>query len=146
MSRISQRISNRITEAFSTVKCPGCGKSVTPTFATPDDGSESGKDEDGKRWSFIWRPPSGEVCPECSFPISRYAYRRKWIQLFMAGIAGLTIVALLFIFAMMSGLPGWLVWIVRIGAVAALLTVVVGLVGIVVGGRHGIEPSAQSRA
>jgi hypothetical protein len=114
MSRISQRISSRINEAFSTVKCPGCGKNVTPTFATPYDGSESEQDQDGKRWSFIWRPPSGEVCPECSFPISRYAYRRK----------------------------GWFVWIVRAGAAVAIVTTVVGLVGIVIGGRHGTEPSS----
>ncbi len=142
MSRISQRISSRINEAFSTVKCPGCGKNVTPAFATPDDGSESEQDQDGKRWSFIWRPPSGEVCPECSFPISRYAYRRKWIHLFMVGTALLTVVALLFVFAMMSGFPGWFVWIVRAGAAVAIVTTVVGLVGIVIGGRHGTEPSS----
>ena len=145
MSRISQRISSRINEAFSTVKCPGCGKNVTPTFATHDDGSESGQDQDGKRWSFIWRPPSGEVCPECSFPISRYAYRRKWIHLFMVGIALLTVGALLFVFAMMSGFPGWFVWIVPSVVAVAILTLVVGLVGIIVGGHHGIQPNTQPR-
>lgn len=140
MNRISSQIGDRINTAFSHVVCPGCSKNVEPTVvASDDDGSDTHEDPNGERWSFIWRPPRGEVCPECSFPISRFAYRRKWIKLLMTGIVILTISALLFIVAMMSDFPGWLGWLVRVSFTAGIVTVVAGIVGIVIGGRHGLD-------
>jgi hypothetical protein len=137
------RISERISEALSGVRCPGCGKFVKPTLPT---GSAEDTAQDGGRWSFVWRAPSGEVCPECGFPLARYARRYKWIQTFSAGVVLLTVSFLLYVLAKMTELPGWYSWALRAMAAAGLLTFFIGLVGLVVGGRSGPGSSGPSGA
>ena len=138
MNRIGARISSRINTTVSQVKCPGCSKRVVPTII-PDVEPESNTSADGKRWSFIWRPPRGEICPECQFPLARFAYRKKWVSTLMAGIVVLTLAVLLLLLAMMSGFPSWFVVIVQLTAAAGIATVVIGFAGLIVGGRHGSE-------
>ncbi len=133
------RISARISTAMAGVKCPGCGQYVVPTEIAVDTSSEAGEGGPGKRWSFIWRPPSGRLCPKCSFPLERYARRAKWIRLFTAGVVLLTTTVLLVVLAMISGFSGWLVWAQRVTGAAGIVAFLVGLVGIVLGGRHGPE-------
>jgi hypothetical protein len=102
-------------------------ETVSPTEATAG----------GKRWSFVWRPPSGEVCPECSFPLARYARRAKWVRLFIGGIVLMTVSLLLVVLGMLSGFGPGLSVLVRLAVGAGLLALVVGLIGIIIGGRHG---------
>ena len=130
------RISERISAAIVGVTCPGCLKRVRPTLTPP--GPESApRPEGGQRWSFIWRPPTGEVCPECGFPLARYARRVKWIRLFSAGIVLLTFAVLVTVLSAVSDLPAWLVATRNVLGAIGLGAFVVGLVGIVIGGRSG---------
>lgn len=130
------RISSRINAAISTVKCPGCGKYVVAT--EPDETEPSTAERPlGKRWSFVWRPPSGVICPECSFPLERYARRAKWVRLFIGGIVLMTVSLLLVVLGMLSGFGPGLSVFVRLAVGAGLLALVVGLIGIIIGGRHG---------
>lgn len=129
------RLSDRISSALSSIRCPGCGKFVVPTYAT---GAESppATATEGKRWSFAWRPPRGLFCPECQFPLSRYQKRVKWVRLFLAGVVFLTLALLLWmvdLFGSGGGVPPWVLpSALGIGGV----TFVVGLIGLIVGGRH----------
>jgi hypothetical protein len=134
------RISERISATVSSVKCPGCEKRVLPTFAAPEAPPETGGEESGQpRWSFIWRPPSGEVCPECGFPLQRYARRVKWIRLFSAGIVLLTLGVLLAVLGTISEPSRW-VGTVRNGLLGVgLVAFLVGLVGVVLGGRSSSD-------
>jgi hypothetical protein len=131
MNRLSARISNVMTG----VKCPACEKHVTPIFIASEQDAEDLPEVDG-RWSFVWRPPSGEVCPECNFPLARYAKRAKWMRLFGAGVAVLTISFLLHVLGKMTSLPEWYTWIPRTLAIIGLVAFCAGLVGLVVGGRR----------
>lgn len=154
MNGIAQRISDRISTAFAAVKCPGCRRYVVPTTGPATTPEAAAPAPAGKRWSFIWLPPRGEVCPACSFPLSRYAGRRKWVRLFLAGVVLLVSSFLFSLSAGMSGLggsmwgplecaltaeafPGCLGWLGRLTAGVGLVAFLGGLVGIIVGGRHG---------
>ncbi len=136
-------VANRISSAWSTVKCPGCGKNVIPSTGPVPGAPQPGAGEGAKRWSFIWLQPSGAICPECFFPLARYAKRQKWVQLFIMGVVLTTLTILLFILGLLSGFEQWLRVILRLTGVAAVLALVIGLVGIIVGGRRPAE-QAQS--
>jgi hypothetical protein len=139
------RISERISAAITGVRCPGCGKFVTPTFSAGDGSPDQTPMEGGKRWSFVWRPPSGKVCPECSFPLARFARRLKWMWTFRVGVV-LLVAAFALLLVRRYGGPGvGLVWPLRILAGGGLAAVVVGVVGLIVGGRHGAEPGSPPR-
>lgn len=132
------RISTRISNAISGVKCPACEKYVTPTFVSGEPAADDQEQGDG-RWSFVWRPPSGEVCPECNFPLARFAKRANWIRLFSAGVAMLTISFLLHVLGKMTTFPTWYPWIPGTLAILGLVAFFPGLVGLVVGGRRSAE-------
>lgn len=132
--RISERISTAVAGG---VQCPGCGMTVKPTLPVME--SDATEGEGGKRWSFVWRDPSGEVCPECQFPLARYVRRLKWIRTFSAGVVLLTIVFLLYALGRMTEFPSWYDWVVRVGAGVGIVVFLVGLVGLVVGGRSEVS-------
>ena len=143
MARLSARISNAMTG----VKCPACEKYVTPKIASAEpDANEAGApgQVDG-RWSFVWRPPSGEICPECNFPLGRYARRAKWMRLFGVGVVVLTLAFLLNVLGKMAELPAWYGWIPKALAILGLLAFVGGLVGLVVGGRRSDSGQVPSQ-
>ncbi len=127
--RFSERISTAVTGG---VQCPGCGKVVKPVLPAmePEPAAEG-----GKRWSFVWRDPSGEVCPECQFPLARYARRLKWIRTFSVGVVLLTIAFLLYALGRMTEFPSWFGWVVQACAGIGFVALLIGLVGLVVGGR-----------
>jgi hypothetical protein len=133
------RISERVSAAIAGVKCPGCGEYVIPSELPMADAVPVDEGGPGKRWSFIWRPPSGRLCPKCNFPLERYARRAPWIRLFVAGVVLLTTTVLLIVLAMMSGFSRWLVWAQRVTGAVGLVSFLTGLAGIVLGGRHGPE-------
>lgn len=129
------RISARLATAVAGVRCPACSKTVLPV-EVPAVAEEAGGDSGGeRRWSFLWRAPSGPVCPECSFPLGRYARRVKWIRLLLTGIALATVFLLLLVFGMVSGgSSGRLLrQVTGLGGLAAIL---VGLGGVILGGRR----------
>ncbi len=130
------RISERLEAAMTTVKCPGCGKTVVPALlaAPKEDAGASGAP--GGRWSFVWRPPSGRVCPECDFPLERYARRAKWIRVFSFGVATLMITFLLYVAGRVNPLPQWVVSLERVLLALGLVAFVVGFAGMIVGGRR----------
>jgi len=133
------RISARISGALTGLKCPGCGKFVQPTLIPVQDATPEAQ-QTGPRWSFVWRPPSGEVCPECQFPLARYARRVKWIRLFTAGVVLLTISLLMLLSTRFADTPTWFAWTYRTGGALGGLAFVAGLVGLVVGGKHNAQP------
>jgi len=134
-------VTDRISSAWTTVKCPGCGKNVVPSTGPVSGAPPPSAGDSTKRWSFIWLQPSGAICPECFFPLARYAKRQKWVQLFIMGVVLATLSILLFILALLSGFEAWLRLLLRITSVVAVLALVVGLVGIIVGGRREEPPS-----
>ncbi|NIN09979.1 MAG: hypothetical protein GTN62_01050 [Gemmatimonadales bacterium] len=139
------RVSDRIGRALSSVKCPGCGNYVVPSIIPSGVGAAAGEQVEGKRWSFVWRPPRGEVCPQCDFPLSRYAGRIKWIRLFTAGVVLLTAAILLYVLGRISDLGGWFGWVMRATALVGVVAFLIGLVGLVVGGRHGpVQPGSRT--
>ncbi len=139
-------VTDRISSAWTTVKCPGCGKNVVPSTGPVAGGPPPSAGDSAKRWSFIWLQPSGAICPECFFPLARYAKRQKWVQLFIMGVVLATLSILLFILALLSGFETWLRILLRITGVVAVLALAAGLVGIVVGGRRTeqVPPGGQS--
>jgi hypothetical protein len=137
------RISRRISDALTGIRCPGCRKFVQPTLI-PVQGEAPDAEQTGPRWSFVWRPPSGEVCPECQFPLARYARRVKWIRTFQLGVVLLTISVLLYLVGRFGESPTWVVWTYRVCGSLGGLAFLVGLVGLVVGGKHGPEPVSSS--
>jgi len=144
MNRISRRITNRIASVVATIKCPACGERVVPTFATPPPSAP--ESQEGKRWSFIWRPPSGEVCPKCQFPLARYARRAKYIRSFFIGIVFLVASFTLIVLQIIGGLSETVSWVGMILGGIGLIVLVVGLVGIILGTRHDpAEPGIQSK-
>jgi hypothetical protein len=138
MERISERISAAVT---GEVRCPACGKYVRPGLPQQNAGGEAATTDSG-RWSFVWRDPSGVVCPECSFPLARYEKRLKWIRAFGVGVVLLTVAFLMYVLAKMTVLPVWFDWAVRSIAGVGLLAFLTGLVGLVIGGRSG-PPSSE---
>jgi hypothetical protein len=123
---------SRISDALRGVKCPGCGKFVTPTA---DVGEPTEPTGEGKRWSFVWRPPSGDVCPKCRFPLGRYAHRMKWIRLFILGIVILAVDATLMILGEV-GVASVSRGLLRVLGVVGGISLTVGLIGLILGGRH----------
>jgi hypothetical protein len=134
MTRLSARISNAMTG----VTCPACEKHVTPIFVASESDADEQPEVDG-RWSFVWRPPSGEVCPECNFPLARFAKRAKWMRLFGAGVAVLTISFLLHVLGKVTTFPDWYGWVPRTLATVGVVAFAVGLAGLVVGGRRSAD-------
>ena len=129
------RIGARISAVVAGVKCPGCNQYVVPTFVIPSDTTAGEQTVPGKRWSFVWREPSGKVCPKCSFPLDRYAKRVKWMRLFSTGVVLLTISLLTYVMGRFTDLPTWLPWVRWAGVALGSLAFLVGLGGLVVGGR-----------
>lgn len=127
--RISERISARITG----VKCPGCGQFVTPVLPADETTAKP-----GGRWSFVWRPPSGEVCPECAFPLARFARRLKWMWLLRLGVVLVLGAFVLVLVQRVSevgmGVGMW--WVIVSLSGVGLLASVLGVVGLIVGGRR----------
>ncbi len=140
------RIGARISAAIAGVKCPGCSQFVVPTFVLSGDSTGGEQTVPGTRWSFVWREPSGKVCPKCSFPLDRYAKRVKWMRLFTAGVVLLTITFLTYVMGRFTDLPAWLPWVQRAGAALGGLAFLVGLVGLVVGGRSEQAPQSSGTA
>jgi hypothetical protein len=134
-----KRISERISAAVTGVKCPGCSQFVTPTIKVPDGPSEAEMSAPGKRWSFVWRPPSGEVCPECGFPLARFARRLKWMWTFRVGVISLVLAFLLLLVKRYGSVETALNWPLRVLGLFGSLALVVGVVGLIVGGRHAPE-------
>jgi hypothetical protein len=142
MNRISARISERVAAALATVRCPGCGHFVVPTIAPAEDSDDA--EDTAERWSFIWLPPRGEICPDCDFPLERYLHRRKWVWLLMGGVAILTISLFFVALAWVSGAQsGPLRQIPVVAAGTGLAVFLVGTIGIVIGGRHTVKPHDQ---
>ncbi|MDH3456337.1 MAG: hypothetical protein OER90_05795 [Gemmatimonadota bacterium] len=111
---------------------------MTPIL--PDMGESAGEAaaKPGGRWSFVWRPPSGEVCPECGFPLARFARRLKWMWMFRLGVMLLTAAFVLVLVQRFAGVgAGAGMWwvLVSLGGVGLLATVI-GIAGLVVGGRR----------
>jgi hypothetical protein len=131
---------------MTTVSCPGCGKRVVPTVSAPPDtpAPTPGAAETGERWSFIWRPPSGMVCPECFFPLSRYARRLKWVRVFSGGLALLVAALMLTLLWMFSPQSTWPVRAARIVALVGAAVLLVGAGGIVIGGRRRPDDQAPT--
>lgn len=132
-------ISARISAVMTSLRCPGCGKivqPVQPATTSPPSG-------EGKRWSFVWRPPSGEVCPECRFPLGRYARRVKWMRLFYFGVALLTVAFVLYVLRRVVDVPARFSVLQRGAATIGVVAFALSLVGLVVGGRSG-GPGAES--
>lgn len=129
------RISERISQAVNTTRCPGCGERVVPVEIPAPETPADQERTAGQRWSFIWVPPSGESCPKCHFPLTRYARRRKWIRLLEVGIAVLTVAGLLAV-AQILGDIGFLTTIMWIATVGGAMLFAVGVVGTIVGGRR----------
>ena len=129
------RISTRISAALSGVKCPGCGNFVVPTMPADD----TMVSKPGERFSFVWRPPSGAVCPRCGFPLARFAKRVKWIRLFGLGLVLMGIAAVLLV---LLGGEIDLVWVpvlARVLLSLGAIAVVVGLAGLIIGGRRATQ-------
>jgi hypothetical protein len=142
------RISERISSAISTLECPGCGKRVVPIVASPPGAggppaSPSDQSEEGKRWSFIWRPPSGAICPECFFPLARYVRRLKWVRTFSAGLVLLVGALMLFILSLLNPASTWAGSGARLVVGIGGLVTVVGIGGIVLGGQRSDHDQLQ---
>lgn len=130
------RISERISSAVATVTCPGCEQRVVPvTKAAPGSSSPAESSGSAKRWSFIWRPPSGPVCPECFFPLERLTRRLKWVHTASIGLV-LLILGALVTFVRLAGNQGeWMGALARMILSVGAVALIVGAVGVVVGGR-----------
>ncbi|MDH5804027.1 MAG: hypothetical protein OEZ54_02505 [Gemmatimonadota bacterium] len=135
------RISERISATISTVKCPGCKKWVSPVNVpgTSKDNEEKAPEED-KRWSFIWLPPRGEVCPVCQFPLERYRYRAKWVAVFLSGVALLTIAGAFYTLTIIGSMGEGAVRTIADGAaVTGGVGIFIGISGLTIGGKHGVK-------
>ena len=135
------RISARIGAAVAGVRCPGCNQNVIPTTAYLDDAASnnatvSDSTDTGKRWSFVWRPASGNTCPNCSFPLDRYARRLKWIRVFRAAVVLLVVGLVLLMVNRYTEMPNWVVILYKGLGIAGLVAFLVGGIGMIVGERH----------
>jgi len=130
MSRLTQRISTM----WSAVKCPRCGKVVQPGALVPEDGSTPPPDD--ARWSFLWTPPRGDVCPECEFPLSKYFGRLKWIRTFVIGVAIVILSVALQLIGLGIRPRTRFVQFTMIGVLIGAAVTVVGALGIIIGGKH----------
>lgn len=128
------RISTAINAALAGVRCPGCGNHVVPTLPAGD----AAASKPGERFSFVWRPPSGEVCPQCGFPLARFAKRAKWIRLFGLGVVMVGIAVVLLVLLGGEIDLTWVPLLARVLLSLGGLAIVVGLVGLIVGGRRTV--------
>lgn len=128
------RISTAINAALAGVRCPGCGNHVVPTVPAGD----AAASKPGERFSFVWRPPSGEVCPQCGFPLARFAKRAKWIRLFGLGVVMVGIAVVLLVLLGGEIDLTWVPLLARVLLSLGGLAIVVGLVGLIVGGRRTV--------
>jgi hypothetical protein len=136
------RISTRISTAFAGVKCPGCGHQVVPVVP----GDQGAASKPGERFSFVWRPPSGEVCPRCAFPLARYAKRVKWIRLFGLGVVTLGIATVLQVAIGPESGVAWAPLVVRALLTLGGLAILAGLGGLIVGGRRSTAGQEAPKA
>lgn len=136
------RISTAINAAIAGVRCPGCGNHVVPTLPAGDEATS----KPGERFSFVWRPPSGEVCPQCGFPLARFAKRAKWIRLFGLGVVTVGIAVVLLVLLGGEIDLTWVPVLARVLLTLGGLAIVVGLVGLIVGGRRAVATEDGSGA
>ena len=131
MSRLTQSIS----AMWSTVKCPRCGKSVHPDqIALAGVSATPGASE--KRWSLLWLPPRGDVCPECDFPISKYIGRLKWIRLMMVSVLIVLVALFLQMIALVAQVDAVYIAVLKRTVLAGAGLFVVGSAGVILGRRH----------
>lgn len=114
------------------VQCPGCGQYVVPSGGVL--AGKSDRAPGARGWSSLWQGTGGDFCPNCDFPLSRYAARIGWIRLLFVGIVLLMLQPLFFVLALMGALHGWFAWLVAGTATAGLGGVILALVGITIGG------------
>ena len=131
------RLSQRVIEVWSKVKCPGCDALVDPRDLIVGDAVPTPAGGDGKRWSFIWLPPRGDFCPACDFPLSKYFGRLKWIRTLMVGVGIVVLGVVGEVVGQIGDLDSGYFWIMRNTVRIGALVGGVGVVGVVVGGRHG---------
>lgn len=137
------RISERLSAVWTTVKCPGCGKQVPLADSPGSTPTSQSVSKPGKRWSFIWVAPSGPVCPECAFPLARYLRRLLWIRLFLGGVGALTLSGFLFVLSWVGGSRTWITWTVTIVGLLGAVALLAGLAGLVIGGRRSPTDSGS---
>ena len=134
---MANRLSQTISTAWSTVKCPRCGKHVRPNQLVAASGMpvpmEGG---DQKRWSLLWLPPRGDVCPDCDFPISKYMGRIKWIRLMMVSVLVVLVALLLQMMALVAQIDALYIAVLKRVILVGAVLFAVGLVGVIVGRRH----------
>jgi hypothetical protein len=112
--------------------------SVEPKSLTLGGAAPTAPDGDGKRWSFLWLEPRGEICPECEFPLSKYFGRLKWIRTMMVGTAVVMLALVLQIIGVI-GRFGGLIAVMKVTILVGAVLASIGVVGVVVGGRHGAQ-------
>jgi len=131
------RLTQRMSAMWTSVKCPRCRTLVQPERLTAGEGTAAVPADDGKRWSFLWRPPRGDFCPDCGFPLSKYFGRLKWIRTVTIGLA----IALVFLALQILGFRGFrsptYMRVMRGGVLLGVVVALVGMVGIVIGGKRG---------
>ena len=137
MARLSQRVSQRVSAMWSTVKCPRCEAVVPVPKAIPEDAPESQPRVAGKRWSFIWTAPRGDFCPECDFPLSKYFGRLKWIRTVMVGVSIVLLAFVLQVVGFIGQFGDGYLQTMRNLIRAGTVVFAVGFVGVVVGGKRG---------
>ena len=131
MARLSQRIST----VWSTVKCPRCGMFVHPDHLAVASASPTpGADE--KRWSLLWRPPRGDICPECDFPLSKYFGRLKWIRLMMVGVAIVLVALFLQMIGLVAQISSVYIVFLKRSVLAGAVLFGIGFAGVILGRLH----------
>lgn len=130
------RLTARVDSILDAVECPGCGSTVSPN-QNQDTASESQPaGGPGNRVSFVWRPTSRAVCPDCGFPIERFLRRQRWIRLFLAGVVLLTLSGAAFMVNWIRGSPaGWAYGVLGTMVGIGATVLIVGLLGLAIGGR-----------
>ena len=129
------RLTQSISAMWSTVKCPRCGKSVHPDqIALAGVSATPGGNE--KRWSLLWSPPRGDVCPECDFPISKYIGRLKWIRLMMVSVLIVLVALFLQMIALVAQVDAVYIAVLKRTVLAGAGLFVVGSAGVILGRRH----------
>ncbi len=90
----------------------------------------------GKRWSFVWRPPSGAGCPRRGFPLERYRRSMRRIRTPRIGAVALLLALSVLLVDRYTKIRRRLVVLCRVLGAAGTLTFLVGGIGLVVGGRQ----------
>ena len=126
----------RVSAMWSTVKCPRCGAMVPISPPPEASAPENQPRADGKRWSFVWRAPRGDFCPECDFPLSKYFGRLKWIRTLMVGLTIVLLALALQVVGVLAQLGGEYGTLMRNAVRVGAAVFAVGAVGVVVGGKR----------